>query len=404
MLERVGERGVESDARRVAFGQLPQRLLELRLPRAKENKLRVEQPQRLRRDDLIQSLLRDEAGAHSEERNIGAARQPPRLLEHRLAAHLSREILGAEVRRDLFVRDGIPLLDVDAVANADEPVAELAERVLEPKAANVCEQLEGVGRTHRRHHIGEGQAALQIVETAVPFHEIGRPEINRQRDVSEHRQREDALESAVVNREDAGESLEIGLVTIHATQEDRHQRGVPVVGVQDQIAFADASRDFDRRGGEQREAAMGVRIIAAPPRVAVDAGTVERSIVLEEERLGVLVVGETPETHLRARATTLDRERIEQWLELAGVLARFTIQRQYDVGLHATRGLMVSQIRNRLAEPARAGERPQLCGEVENPGLQYSPVVMVAARQGVLPRQLRERSSSSRSSAASAEW
>jgi len=33
--------------------------------------------------------------------------------------------------------------------------------------------------------------------------------------------------------------------------------------VQDQIAFADASRDFDRRGGEQRKAAMGVRIIAA---------------------------------------------------------------------------------------------------------------------------------------------
>ncbi len=155
--------------------------------------------------------------------------------------------LCTEVRGNLRVRNGIPLLDVDAVANADEPVAELPERVLEPKSADVREQLERVGRAHRRHHVGEGQAALQIVEATVPLHESGRPEIVRQRDVAEHRLREDALESTVVNREDAGESLEIRLVAIHTAQEDGHQRGVPVVGVQDQITFADASRDLDRR-------------------------------------------------------------------------------------------------------------------------------------------------------------
>ena len=95
--------------------------------------------------------------------------------------------------------------------------------------------------------------------------------------------------------------------------------------------------------------------------------------MFEEQRLRIVVVGETPEAYLFVRATTFDRERIEQWLELAGVLARLSIQRQYDVGLHATRGLMVSQVRDRLAKPAGAGEGPQLCGEVENPGLQILP-------------------------------
>ncbi len=126
--------------------------------------------------------------------------------------------------------------------------------------------------------------------------------------------------------------------------------------------------------------------------------------MFEEQRLRIVVVGETPEAYLFVCATTLDGERIEQWLELASVLARFSIQRQYDVGLHATRGLIIGEVRDRLPEPAGAGEGPQLSGKVENPGLQYSPVVMVAARQEVLPRQLRERSSSSHSSAASAEW
>ena len=205
-----------------------------------------------------------------------------------------------------------------------------------------------------------------------------------------------------MHRENARQALQIRLSAIHAAQEDRHQRRVPIMRVKNQVAFAEASRDFDRRGGKQREAAMVVRVIAA--RITIDAGTVERWIVLEEQGLRVFVSSQAPAAHFFVRATTLDRKWIAQGLELAGMFPRFSVQRQHDVGLHATRGLIVREARDRLAKSARAGVRPQLRGQVEDPSLQKPPVVRVAARLEVLPRQLRGRSSWSRSFAAFAEW
>jgi len=38
--------------------------------------------------------------------------------------------------------------------------------------------------------------------------------------------------------------------------------------------------------------------------------------VFEEQRLRIVVVGEPPEAYLFVRATTFDRERIEQWLSM----------------------------------------------------------------------------------------
>src|SRR5256884_4401460 len=59
------------------------------------------------------------------------------------------------------------------------PYTTLFRSVLEPKPAHVRQQLEGVRRAHRRHHVRESQAAFQVVKTTIPFHEIGRPEIDR---------------------------------------------------------------------------------------------------------------------------------------------------------------------------------------------------------------------------------
>ena len=47
MLERVGKRRVHADPQWEASGELAQRLFELRFTGTQENKLRVEQPQRL---------------------------------------------------------------------------------------------------------------------------------------------------------------------------------------------------------------------------------------------------------------------------------------------------------------------------------------------------------------------
>src|SRR4029077_13411218 len=168
VFERVREVRVYANPLREARRELAQRGLELRLAGAEEEELGVEQPQRLRRDDLIEALLRDEPRAHAEQRDIGPLRQSPRPLQLGLAADLSGHVVRCEPRRDVMVRGGIPLVDVDAVPDPDETITELPEAVLETEAADVGEQLERVRRTHGRHHIGILEAALQVVETAVP--------------------------------------------------------------------------------------------------------------------------------------------------------------------------------------------------------------------------------------------
>jgi len=58
----------------------------------------------------------------------------------------------------------------------------------------------------------------------------------------------------------------------------------------------------------------------------------------------------------------------------------------------ATAALSVAlDVGDRLAQSARTGVRPQLGGDMENPGLQRTPVATVVVRRGLLLRQQRER-------------
>src|ERR671937_684732 len=117
--------------------------------------------------------------------------------------------------------------------------------------------------------------------------------------------------------------MQIDLIAIHAPQVDRHERSMPVVRVQDQVAIPDAARDFDRRGREKGEAPVIVRVVAA--RIAVDPRAVERWIMLEEQRLEVAFLGTTPAAHVFTAATALDRKRIAERFQGASVLARLAI-------------------------------------------------------------------------------
>ena len=117
--------------------------------------------------------------------------------------------------------------------------------MLQAETAEVRQQLEGVRRAHRGHHVGVQQATFQVVQPAVPLHEFGRPHVIGQADVFEHFVRIDALESAVMDGQDAGQALQIGLVAVHSAQEHRHERGMPIVRVQDEVALADPPGDLD---------------------------------------------------------------------------------------------------------------------------------------------------------------
>src|SRR5436190_22143244 len=143
---------------------------------------------------------------------------------------------------------------------------------------------------------------------------------------------------------------------------------MPVMRVHDQVAFADAPRDLDRRGGEEREATRIVGIVAA--RVSINAGSIERRIVLEEDGFRIIVAGLVPEPHLFTAAGALHREGIAERFERADVAARLAIQRQDHVALRSAPRLVVGETSDRLSEAARPGIRPQFGGEMENAGLQ----------------------------------
>ena len=163
----------------------------------------------------------------------------------------------------------------------------------------------------------------------------------------EHLGRVHALKPAVVHRQDARQALQVRLIAVDTAQEDRDERGVPIVRVHDQRAFAEAPRDLDRCGSEQGEALRVVRIVAA--RIAVKPRAVERRVVLEKHRLRIVVTDLVPDAHLLAPPTADDGEWLGERFDSPGVGSGLAIQRQDDVALRPARRLMIGDIGDRLA-------------------------------------------------------
>src|SRR6185436_20677178 len=126
--------------------------------------------------------------------------------------------------------------------------------------------------------------------------------------------REDALETAVVDGQHGRKALELRLIAVHAPQEYRDECGVPVVRMENQVAFADPARDFDRSRRKQREAIRIVGVVAAA--LAVNPGAIERRVVLEEERVREAVAHLAPAADFFQPATAFDLEGVAERLEL----------------------------------------------------------------------------------------
>src|SRR2546429_9919056 len=130
---------------------------------------------------------------------------------------------------------------------------------------------------------------------------------------------------------------------------------MPVMRVHDQVAVADAPRDLDRRGGEEREATRIVGIVAA--RVSINAGSIERRIVLEEDGFRIIVAGLVPKPHLFTAAGALHREGIAERLERADVAARLAIQRQDPLALPSAPPPVGREARDPPSQAPRPGLR-----------------------------------------------
>ena len=82
----------------------------------------------------VEALLRRQPPDHAEERDVGANREASLFLQRRLAGRLAGHLLGVELFRQVLVGGRVPLVDVDAVQDADQVAAARAEHAVEAAA------------------------------------------------------------------------------------------------------------------------------------------------------------------------------------------------------------------------------------------------------------------------------
>jgi len=123
-------------------------------------------------DEEIESLLCHEPSRHAEHRHARVRRQPKPRLHCCLALPLAVEIARREARSDLRVVRGIPNVVVDAVRDAEQPVAQRAERVTKSEPAFRRLEFARVRRAHGHHGVGGHDAAFQPVHLVIPLEQL----------------------------------------------------------------------------------------------------------------------------------------------------------------------------------------------------------------------------------------
>ena len=122
------------------------------------------------RRDQIEPLLVHHARHHADDgpRHGGVIRREPEQLEQRaLRLPLPLEPLHIERRRQKRIVRRVPLVDVDAVENADQRIGSRSHHAVEAIAVLGTLNFIRIGRTDRRHRVGEFHARLEQAE-AIP--------------------------------------------------------------------------------------------------------------------------------------------------------------------------------------------------------------------------------------------
>jgi hypothetical protein len=354
VLEPVGKVELDTDPVGGRLGQLDQRLLVALFAASEKHELCVVRQERVRAEDEIEPLLRDQPPRHSEQRHLPALRQPERALERGLAAALTVELLGRVLSGDLRVAGRVPLPLVDAVEHADEPVAELEKDVVEPEASAGRPELAGLSGAHRGDEIGEHQPALQEVHLPVPLELMPVVDLPRQPDVGHRLRREVALVPRVVHRQHGRGRRREALAGERGAEIDRDERRMPVVRVQQHRPRHEPGQGRERSQGEERESP---RIVGIVDRVlAVDAGPVEILEVLEEEDLRPRARARRAEDpRLLGAAAYRHQERRTDRLEVGLDVAHAAVEGENRGHVEPGRPLVLCQPADGLGETAGAG-------------------------------------------------
>src|SRR5215510_14650492 len=135
MLERVVESRLDDDTMRRTIRDRTQRFLELRLTADKERELRVEREVPWIAEDEIHALLRNETCAHGDDRHLVGRTKPELTLQRLATFDFAHHRVARVVRVKNRIGGWIPDLLIDAVRDADEPIAQRDEHPVEAKPA-----------------------------------------------------------------------------------------------------------------------------------------------------------------------------------------------------------------------------------------------------------------------------
>jgi len=190
---------------------------------------------------------------------------------------LPGEVIRRVARGDERVHRRIPGCIVHAVEDAEEVRGAVAEHAVEPGPEFLSLDLAGVRLAHRTEDVGEVQAALEQVHLSP---ELQPPRREHRRGQPRERKllgREESLVGEVVDREERGRAPALG------GEDDRDERGLPVVAVDDVGLPALRADPLQQRAGEERETGEVVVVVMA--RFPIEPRAIEqRGLIDEPER------------------------------------------------------------------------------------------------------------------------
>ncbi len=173
----------------------------------------------------------------------------------------------------------VPRVVVDAVEDADDVAAAVAQRAVEALAPLRRLDLAGVARRDRGHEGGVVDAALEEVEVVERLQAAGVELAPGELRLVVLGPGEPALVRHVVDGEDRGGGGG-GRAGLERVQVDGDEPGLPVVDVDDVGHPAQRAAEAERAAREQRVAGQVVEVGAA--RVAVDAVAIVEGVVLQQ--------------------------------------------------------------------------------------------------------------------------
>ena len=212
--------------------------------------------------DQVESLLVRQTGNHPEERNIASNRQADGFLQITFARCLPFENrVGRILTGQMLISRRVPFLGIDAVQNANQIAFACRQRDIEAAAEFRRLNFLCIAGADGGDFRGKHNPRFQQVEVVEEFHlppvevfpiDAGQQHVPMPKT---------SLKSEIVDREHRGRLGKTRLQLILDLQQSRHQRGLPVVGVDNVGTDIQQANGFHGRSAEEHKSLAVVLVV-----------------------------------------------------------------------------------------------------------------------------------------------